>query len=184
MNKEKCCSGMAVELKGCSKSNNSSLDEPAEKKTLIEFMFIDLTTCDRCIGTDASLDEAIGEASLFLRNIGYNVEVRKTLVEDEQQAEALGFISSPTIRINGRDIQLDIKESRCSCCGEIAGQDIDCRVWIWQGREYTAPPKAMIIDAILRNIYGAKRTMVLPQRPKQVPDNLKRFFAAVSKQKQ
>lgn len=80
--------------------------------------------------------------------------VRKIHVQSEKQARQLGFISSPTIRINGRDIQLDVKESLCESCGDLCGEDVNCRVWVYQGKEYTAPPKAMIIDAVLREVYG------------------------------
>lgn len=189
MGKDKCCSDLGSEHKACCGSDNRTLEksccseQQTEKKVLIEFMYIDLTTCDRCLGTDSSLDEAIAEASMFLQNAGYAIEVRKILVETEKQAEELEFVSSPTIRINGRDIQLDSKESKCGCCGEIAGQDIDCRVWVWQGKEYTTPPKALIIDAILRSIYGAKRPPASRSRSREVPDNLKRFFAAVANKK-
>jgi len=34
------------------------------------------------------------------------------------------------------------------------GRDVDCREWVYQGKEYTASPKAMIIDAIFREVYG------------------------------
>lgn len=166
-----CCSG-ASEANCCPQGGSG------EKRLLIEFMFIDLTVCDRCLGTDASLEEAVAEVANVLRATGYEIDVRKILVESENQARELGFVSSPTIRINGQDIQLDGKESLCESCGDVCGEDVDCRVWIWQGREYTTPPKAMIVDAILRHVYGGQQAA----RPavKEVPDNLKRFFAAKS----
>ena len=179
-----CCSGQNIG------SDNQTTcccagQKPAEKeKIIIDLMYIDLTTCDRCMGTDSSLDEAIVEASSLLNSTGREIEVRKILIETEKQAEELGFISSPTIRINGQDIQLEFKESLCGCCGEIVGEDIDCRVWLWQGKEYTTPPKAMLLDAILRHVYGktqdADKSVV---QAKPVPENLKRFFAAKDKQK-
>jgi len=111
--------------------------------------------------------------------------VQKLHVQSEEQARELGFISSPTIRLNGKDIQLEVKESLCESCGEIAGENIDCRVWIWQGQEYTAPPKGMIIEAILQEVYGgAKEQPQAPPTTRDVPDNLKRFFAAKQKANQ
>lgn len=167
-----CCSCGS----GCCSSEEGTA---GKRHILIDFMYIDLTTCDRCLGTEASLDEAIAEVSALLQSAGYALEVHKILVETEEQARQLGFVSSPTIRINGQDIQLDFKESLCGCCGEIAGQDIDCRAWLWQGQEYTTPPKAMLVDAILRYVYGGAQAAVAAKpEPKPVPDNLKRFFAA------
>lgn len=165
-----CCSGAASEANCCPPGGS------VEERLLIEFMFIDLTVCDRCLGADASLEEAVAEVANVLRATGHEIDVRKILVESENQARELGFVSSPTIRINGQDIQLDGKESLCESCGDVCGEDVDCRVWIWQGREFTTPPKAMIVDSILRHVYGGQQAV----RPavKEVPDNLKRFFAA------
>jgi hypothetical protein len=50
---------------------------------------------------------------------------------------------------------LEAKESLCESCGDLCGDEVDCRVWIYNGKEYNVPPKAMIIDAILREIYGS-----------------------------
>ncbi len=181
---QKACCGCASTAKPdtggcCPGSAGRGMDccAPVDKKLLIEFMYIDLTVCDRCLGTDASLEEAVNETANVLKATGYNIEVRKILVESEEQARDLGFVSSPTIRINGQDIQLDLKESLCESCGDVCGEDVDCRVWIWQGREYTTPPKAMIIDAILKHVYGGA-VGGANLKPREVPDNLKRFFAA------
>lgn len=105
--------------------------------------------------------------------------MRKIHVQSAEQALALGFVSSPTIRINSRDIQLEVKESLCPSCGDLCGGDVDCRVWVYQGKEYAVPPKGLIIEAILREVYRepgevAKAT----PRPAELPENLKRFFAA------
>ena len=170
-----CCTGEAAGDANCCPPEGS-----AEKRLLIEFMFIDLTVCDRCLGTDASLEEAVGEVANVLKATGYEIEIRKILIESEEQAGELGFVSSPTIRINGQDIQLDGKESLCESCGDVCGEDVDCRVWIWQGREYSTPPKAMLVDAILRHVYGGRQT-ARPAIKQEVPDNLKRFFAAKNK---
>ncbi len=168
------CSGVAAKEINCCVSG-----ERQEKKLTIEFMYIDLTVCDRCLGTDASLEEAVAEVASVLMATGFEIEVLKILVETEEQARDLGFVSSPTIRINGQDIQLDVKESLCESCGDVCGDEVDCRVWVWQGQEYTTPPKAMIVDAILRHVYGGQQET--QQILKEVPDNLKKFFAAKRK---
>jgi len=174
-----CCSGQRSDSGNTAQSSCCCAGQSVveTQKILIELMYVDLTTCDRCMGTDTSLDEAVAEVSNLLKSTGREIEVRKILVETEQQAGELGFVSSPTIRINGQDIQLDFKESLCGCCGEIVGEDIDCRVWIWQGQEYTTPPKAMLLDAILRHVYAPKQEET-KKMEQAVPDNLKRFFAA------
>lgn len=143
----------------------------------IDFLYVDLTVCTRCIGTDAHLEEALSEVSRILDVAGVEVSVRKTLVESEEQAKTLGFLSSPTIRINGNDIALEFRESRCESC--VGNVPVNCRIWVFQGQEYTEAPKAMIVDAILREAY---RDSLLqeppgqPREPREVPENLRSFF--------
>ncbi len=166
-----CCSS-EVTARGNEAQNEKS-------KLEIDFLFLDLDVCVPCRGTEESLEEAIAEASRVFEAAGVEVIVNKTKVEDEEQARELGFISSPTIRINGRDIQLDVKESLCESCGDLCGEDVDCRVWVYQGKEYNIPPKAMIVDAILKEVYGAKDgNLEVQSRPADIPENLKRFFKA------
>jgi len=156
-------------------------EQPANqpRRLEIEFLYLDLSVCTRCQGTKSTLEEAIAEAARVLEATGIQVTVRNIHVQTEEQARELGFVSSPTIRINGKDIQLDVKESLCESCGDLCGEDVDCRVWVYQGREYTVPPRAMIIEAILREVYGgADEIPEATRQIKDVPDNLKRFFAA------
>jgi len=150
-----------------------------EKELLIEFLYLDTSVCTRCRGTEEALAEALAEVAGVLRATGTKVQVRKIHVQSEEQARELGFVSSPTIRINGRDIQLEVKESLCASCGDLCGEDVDCRVWVYQGREYTVPPKGMIIDAVLRAVYGGKEEGEVKVERKEVPENLKRFFTGI-----
>ncbi len=82
-------------------------DKSERRKIEIDFLYLDLSVCTRCQGTDNSLDEAIAEVSQILKATDVDVVVNKINVTTEEQAEALQFESSPTIRVNGRDIQLE-----------------------------------------------------------------------------
>ena len=162
--------------------SKDAIPNATRRKIEIEFLYVDLTVCSRCKGTDANLDEALTEVSRILEAAGVEVSVRKILVESEDQAKALGFFSSPTIRINGKDIALEFRESRCDSCEACAGDSgpVNCRVWVFQGKEYTEAPKAMIVDAILREIYGGASSQKPPARShklREVPENLRRFFS-------
>ena len=150
------------------------------KKVEIDFMFIDLDTCTRCKGTDESLERALQTVRDVLKSAGVDLTVRKTLVDTEAKARHLDFVSSPTIRINGRDIALELRESNCASCGEACGCEggVDCRVWLYHGKEYTVAPVPMIVDAILAAVYDTKEEMALPSRPNNPSENLRRFFAA------
>jgi hypothetical protein len=161
------------------------LDEPvaspaARRELVIDFMYLDLETCTRCRGTDANLEAALADSKRVLDAAGVDVSVHKTLVGSAEQARALGFVSSPTIRVDGRDIALELRESSCAECGETCGCNgaIDCRVWVWRGQEHTQAPTAMIVDAILREAYSSMERAARPApAAADVPENLARFFA-------
>lgn len=143
----------------------------------IDFMYIDLEVCERCRGTDANLEAALAQVSSVLEAAGREPIVRRTLVTSEEQARALGFVSSPTLRVNGRDIALELRQSRCDSCESCScNGTVECRVWVWQGQEYTEAPRAMIVDAILQEAYGGLTPQAVSAAV-DVPENLQRFFA-------
>lgn len=156
--------------------NSRSSDQSAIKRHIcIDFMYLDLSICSRCQGTDNSLSDALAEVAAVLKAADIDVTVNKIHVTSGEQACRLKFASSPTIRVNGRDIQMDVRESLCESCGDLCGNEVDCRVWIYQGQEYTVPPKAMIIDAILREVFGDSKPASSSENF-VVPNNLKKFF--------
>jgi len=123
------------------------------------------------------LDEAVSTVATILSAAGYEVNVNKVNITTKELAIQYQFVSSPTIRVNGKDIAVELKESNCEDCGQLCGESIDCRIWVYNGVEYTAPPKEMIIDSILREVYGTQQEE--PERkPYQLPKNLETFFLA------
>jgi hypothetical protein len=143
----------------------------------VEFLFLDLTTCTRCLGADRALRSALDVVGDVLRATEVEVEVDKVLVESAERARALRFVSSPTIRVNGEDVALELRESSCGseACTDGCGDQIACRVWVHRGKEYTEPPVAMIVDAILRHLYGGAPAHAPGQY--ELPENLARFFS-------
>ena len=119
-------------------------------------LFLDLTTCTRCLGANRSLEAALGRVGDVLRAAGVEPEVNKVRVGSAEHARALRFVSSPTIRIDGEDVALELRESPCGseACTDGCGADTACRVWVYRGVEYTEPPVEMVVDAILRRVYG------------------------------
>jgi hypothetical protein len=148
----------------------------------IEFLFLDLDTCTRCRATDATLLEAIERTRPALDAAGVTVSVTRTLVASETQARALGFVSSPTIRINGVDIAGELVESACDSCSESCACNggVDCRDWVWQGERSHEPPLGLIVDAIVRHAGGTDPASATssPAGSGLVPANLRKYFAA------
>jgi hypothetical protein len=162
--------------------------DPKERTVAIEFLYLDLDVCARCRGTGANLDTALTATRGVLEAAGADVRVTKTLVDSEQKARTHGFLSSPTIRVNGRDIALEFRESRCEseacACATGGGNAIDCRVWVYQGKEYTEAPVPMIVDALLSKVYGAALADPPTPPPADVPENLLQLFRSRERDKQ
>lgn len=158
----------------------STTQQNTKKRVEIDFMFLDLEVCTRCRNTESNLEAALDMVRGVLQSAGVDALVRKNLIDSEQKAKENGFLSSPTIRVNGRDIALEFRESSCDSCGEACACEgnIDCRVWVYQGQEYAAAPAPMIVDAILAAVYGAKEAEPASAQAAPVSENLKRFFAA------
>ncbi len=168
---------------GSERTRAAAPAEACEASSLeVEFLYLELSTCGRCSGTDKALDEAVAEVWPILKTTGVDLQLRKIHVRSEQQARDLAFMISPTIRINGRDIQPEIEQSLCEDCGDLCGESCDCRTWRYRGKTYTVPPKAFIVEAILRALYGgAGAAPKTAEHRHEVPDNLKRFFAGLSR---
>jgi len=153
---------------------------PAKKteRVTIDFLYLDLRECDRCKGANEQLDSALPIITQALEASGFEVELRKIHVQSVQQAAALGFVVSPTIRVNNRDIQFDWRETPCDPCSSGCADKISCREWEYGGRWHEVPPKELIIRGVLREVYGrSDRAAPVKSETTEVPDNLKRFFA-------
>ena len=147
----------------------------------VEYLYLDLSTCDRCLGADQVLDEVLLTLTPALQFAGYPVKLSKVKIETEQMAEQYHFYSSPTIRVNGNDICITVQENNCSCCGEISGTQTDCRVFEYQGNTYEIPPKEMLAQAILQEVFHSSSKKI-PIKEYDIPDNLRRFFDGKSNQ--
>lgn len=124
------------------------------KEIVVEYLYLDLKTCDRCIGTDNILDEVMLTLTPALNLAGYTVEYRKIEMDTAKTAAQYKFLSSPTIRVNGRDICQAVTENSCGCCSDISGTDVECRVFEYNGEAYEVPPKEMVAEAILQAVFG------------------------------
>lgn len=170
-----CCSGSS---ECCGNTDEIKL---IRNQITIDFLYLDLNVCTRCQGADSSLDEAINDVAKVLEATGTDLKMNKINVNTSELAIKHQFLSSPTIRVNGHDIQMDYKESRCESCGDLCGDVVDCRVWIYQGQEYTIPPKAMIIEGILKVIYGGNLVAGVAEATYTMPENLRHFYAVMDK---
>lgn len=150
-------------------------DESFGKKVLVEYLYLDLQTCDRCIGTDNVLDEVMMTLTPTLQLAGYEVEYDKIEMETAEIAKQHQFLSSPTIRVNRQDICQSVAENSCGCCSDISGTDVDCRVFEYNGETYEVAPKKMLAEAILNAVFGQVETGC-SCGVYELPENLREFF--------
>jgi len=147
---------------------------PTETKKLkIDFLYLDLSTCERCGATDKVLDDTLSELKPELKSV--KVTVNRIKIESNEGARKYDFIRSPTIRINGIDIEkiltgkLDVKDNYCeSCasgcgasCSEATGGGTQCRIVEYKGKTYEAVPKEMIKDAIRKVLKIETKKLIL-----------------------
>ena len=95
-----CCSPDKEESAMCC----TSAAPVNQKRLRIEYLYLDLDTCDRCIGTDAVLDAVVDKLRPALTLAGYDVEYEKVEIETPELAAHYHFFFSPTILVNGTDI--------------------------------------------------------------------------------
>ena len=149
----------------------------------IEYLYLDLSTCDRCIATDRLLEQVVEVLRPSLTLAGYRIKYKKEEIASEETAAKYGFLASPTIRVNGKDICGALEENACGCCSDISGTDVTCRTFRFRGKSYSTPPKEMIADGILRAVFGSLSTENMTAEdasddsPYELPENLRTFFA-------
>jgi hypothetical protein len=145
---------------------------PDVRRTVaVDLLYLDLSTCRRCGGTDANLDRALAVLDDVLPTIGARIELRRIHVQSLEQARELQFVTSPTIRVDGRDISPEPLESECGAEGCRCGPSASCRLWRYAGADHTAAPVALIVDAVLSALYAEPAVGDAPTSY-EVPDNL------------
>ena len=118
------------------------------KKVKIQILYI--LDCPWCLKTKEVVREV-------LRELGVKAEVEEILIDTEEKAKEYGFLGSPTVLVDGRDVQEEVTKGRCPSCEELAESaghfvrrecKLGCRVYFYGGRHYPYPPKRMIKKAV------------------------------------
>lgn len=109
--------------------------------------------CPWCLKTKELIRESLKE----LKVKAYTEEI---LIDSDKKAREYNFVGSPTIKINGKDIQEKVSKGRCLPCEELVKYtkgatkfvmqecSCGCRVYFYEGERYPYPPKEMIKEAI------------------------------------
>jgi glutaredoxin len=112
--------------------------------------------CPWCLKTKKLLRESLKELKI-------KASVEEILIDSDKKAKNYQFVGSPTIRINGKDIQEKADKDRCLPCEELTKLTkkatefvkqectCGCRIFFYKGKQYPYPPKEMIKEAILKS---------------------------------
>ena len=99
-----------------------------------------------------------------MKELKINANIEEILIDINEKARKYHFVGSPTIRIDGKDIQEEVCKGRCLPCEKIAEHtqgatefikqecDYRCRIYFYKGKQYPYPPKEMIKVAIKKHM--------------------------------
>jgi hypothetical protein len=74
-----------------------------------------------------------------VEQLGLETEIREVRVESAEEAERERFIGSPSVRVNGRDIEPEARDR--------ADFALSCRMYAGGG----VPARALLVDALLES---------------------------------
>ena len=97
---------------------------------------VEILSIEGCPNTAA----AVELVNRTVAELGLAVEVRDTRITDERAARAQRFLGSPTIRVNGRDIEPSADQR--------TDHTLACRVYRTPRGLTGQPDKAWLIDAL------------------------------------
>lgn len=161
-------------------------DKHDDRAITLDFLYLDLSACGRCQGADEAVERAMAAAQPALEALGAAIALRRIHVTSLDQARAEGFTLSPTIRVNGADIQPGAPRSRCRECGDLCdcADGVDCREWLWRGAQSLTPPVAMIVHHVLAAATEATGpTAAAAPEAQPVSTGVERFFAGAPTEK-
>lgn len=150
-----------------------------KRQVKVDYLYLDLSVCERCQGTEHVLNQAIELLGPVLSVMDIELTLSKINVINEELAIKHEFISSPTIRVDGRDLAMEVKENSCSSCSDLSGEAVDCRVWIYKDQEYSEPPLALVVERMIEVIFCKSEDYEKP--PYILPENLAVYYEGFEK---
>jgi len=145
----------------------------------VDLLVIDLNVCKRCVPTGDQLRSAVNLLAPVAEALEIDLRYHEIVVQTPAEAKAHALLTSPTIRLNGRDIAHDIRESECESCGDLTENNtsVDCREWHYRGMVYFAAPIPMLVEAIMGAILNIDELPPVVSAPlEELPENLQRYF--------
>lgn len=133
------------------------MNKIGKDKLTIKIELLYIMNCSWCVKTKKLIRESLKELKI-------RADVKEILIDSNEKARKYNFRGSPTIRINGKDVQEEVNKGKCLPCEEIAEHikettefvkqecSCGCRVYFYKGKQYPYPPKEMIKETIMKFI--------------------------------
>lgn len=164
------------------------------QKVPVDFLYLDVSCCDRCQGADKRVEAAVNRCKDVLDACGYELVFNPVHVDSPELAIRYRFESSPTIRVNGIDICPSVEENDCECCSDMSDALVTCRIFPFNGTYYEVPPTDMVVQEIMKVVFGDKAPRAAAgdsdaaglsdspadSEPFELPQNLIRFYEGVA----
>lgn len=153
-------------------------DEYTRRTVTVDFLYLDNESCERCVGTENALAAAIDCVEPILGPLDVGLTIRNVHVSELAAAEATQLAVSPTIRIDGRDVQPEYLENSCESCGDLCdcAGEVDCRLWRYRGETRTTAPVELLIEALVVAIAPHHAIGGSRDSEPRLSANVRRFF--------
>jgi hypothetical protein len=164
---------------------NVSVEEPtpaeyATRTVTVDLLYLDRESCSRCRDPAGARETAVDRVADLLADLEVAVEVRSVQVDTVAAARRTGLSVSPTVRVDGRDVQPDHEANPCGDCTDLGDgtESVDCRLWRYRGETHESAPVDMLVEAVLRAAVGSAHSPTRRRRETggDVPADLRRFF--------
>lgn len=133
-------------------------DALATRSSTVDFLYLDREECSRCSGTESAILAALDRVTPVVDDLDVEITLRRVHVETHAQARRVGLTVSPTVRVDGLDVQPDPPTSACEDCAALgARESVPCREWAFRGETHAKPPAALFVAAILRGALVRER---------------------------
>ena len=104
---------------------------------------VEVLAFDGCPNVDVALDRARGAVA----SANVPAEIRLVRVQDDDEAKRLRFLGSPTVRVDGVDVDPSAEDRD--------DFGLQCRLYLVGGRLEGAPPTDSILSALRREATNA-----------------------------
>jgi hypothetical protein len=94
-------------------SSETQKEQISRRVLNVDLLVIDLNVCKRCVPTGDQLRVAVNLLTPVAEALEIHLRYHEIVVQTAADAKEQALLTSPTIRLNGRDIAHDIRESEC-----------------------------------------------------------------------